>query len=67
MELFVVLTGLKLVLSIILAWVIYQYFKAAYPLLFSTLELTDRKPFLFKLDPKVVSILLVICFLAMIL
>lgn len=65
-----VLLGLNVLLilfSVVFAFVLYQLMKGVYVFLRAELQDTEYEYFLFRLSPRVVSVLFVICFLALVL
>lgn len=65
--LLVVLTILSIVVSLAMAFVVWQVFKGTYAFLGVHFEDDPNRPLLFKLDGKVVSVLMACCLIAMIL
>lgn len=61
-----ILSSVLLLCSFVMAFVVYQLLKAVYLFLKPVLEKRGETTFLFRLSPKVVSVLLVLCFLAMV-
>lgn len=61
-----VLSIVLLVCSVVMAFVLYQLMKGVYVFLLPVLDKRGSTPLLFKLNPKIVGVLLVLCFLAMV-
>lgn len=67
MEIFLtVLSFVLLACSFVMAFVIYQLMKAVYIFLEPVLEKRGTTTLLFRISPKIVSVMFVLCFLAMV-
>lgn len=61
-----VLSIVLLICSVVMAFVLYQLMRGVYVFLKPALEKRGTTPLLFKLNPKVVGVMFVLCFLAMV-
>lgn len=68
MEILLVILNVALILfSLVFAFVVYQLIKSVYAYLKLFNDKLEKPSLLFRLSPRVVSVLFVICFMAMVL
>lgn len=61
-----ILSAILLICSVVMAFVVYQLMKAIYIFLQPVFEKRGTSTLLFRLSPKIVSVMFVLCFLAMV-